>query len=362
MNGSTVLAKAPARTREDQIQFLRFLAFLNIYIAHGEVYLFFPYPASHCAAAAVSFFFILSGALAGFSGVGKEIRLNVTAIGSYLWRKIRKLYPLYFVTMMFCVVFSNIFGLIAAEGIQSVWPFLRQLLRNLLLIQSWFPEGYFSINGVAWFLSTLMFLYLWTLPGLWVLNKLRRHKWFYLELLMLLGGILFTIAAYCYATQSYNMDFLQYILPPARLGEYLAGMVLGFGIASFMPLLREWKGKRWSFTVLEMAALAFWFFSLGRPGNYWMNRSVSGLIPNLAVTGIFLVGMGKVSELFRWKPLVRLGDVSFACFLIHNIVLIRFQQYNVGMEATYLGCILGFVVCLVFTLMISFLVSKPGKS
>ena len=47
-----------AGTRADQLQFLRFLAFLNVYICHAESWLFFKYPASHCAAAAVSFFFI----------------------------------------------------------------------------------------------------------------------------------------------------------------------------------------------------------------------------------------------------------------------------------------------------------------
>ena len=51
--------------REEQLQFLRFLAFVNIFMYHSEQWLFFKYPVSHCAFAAVSFFFVLSGLVSG---------------------------------------------------------------------------------------------------------------------------------------------------------------------------------------------------------------------------------------------------------------------------------------------------------
>lgn len=62
---------SPTRTgREDQLQFLRFWAFFNVFVCHGEQWMFFKYPTSHCSTAAVSFFFMLSGlvtALASFT-------------------------------------------------------------------------------------------------------------------------------------------------------------------------------------------------------------------------------------------------------------------------------------------------------
>ena len=64
------MSQVPAR--QEQLQFLRFLAFLNIFITHAEQWLFFPYRSSHCANAAVSFFFMLSGMVAGYSFVRKQ--------------------------------------------------------------------------------------------------------------------------------------------------------------------------------------------------------------------------------------------------------------------------------------------------
>ena len=48
--------------REDQLQFLRFWAFFNVFVCDGEQWLFFKYPTSHCSTAAVSFFFFFPSA------------------------------------------------------------------------------------------------------------------------------------------------------------------------------------------------------------------------------------------------------------------------------------------------------------
>lgn len=361
MQQTAVLKKTEISGREEQIQFLRFLAFLNVFIAHAEVWLFFEYPASHCSKSAVCFFLILSGALAGYAGYGREVVLNGKSIGTYLWKKLRRLYPLYAATMVVCVLLSDLPGRVFGGGLASSLPELWQLGKNLLLIQSWFPEGYYSINGVGWFLSTLMFLYLWTLPVLRLLNALKNRRYCLLWLGGFLGSVMFAIAAYCYATQHGDMEYLHYILPPARLGEYVCGMILGFGIREIKPRMQKQEGKKWLFTLLEGAALVFWFVSLKRPGNYWMNRTVSWLIPNLALTEVFLAGMGGISDLFRRKPLVRLGDISFACFLIHNILIIRVQQYNEGYFGTAGAMAAAFCLTLGVTVFLAFLLTPELK-
>lgn len=361
MKAQTSLQEMAIAPKEEQLQFLRFLAFLNVFIAHAEVWLFFPYPASHCSKSAVCFFFILSGVLAGYSGFGRQIRVNGKTIVAFMGKKLRKLYPLYFVTMILCVLLSDLPGRVFGGALAEAMPDLWQLGKNLLLIQSWFPEGYYSINGVGWFLSTLIFLYLWTLPGQWVLNKIYQSKYCVLWLTVALGGCLFCIAAYCYVTQEYDMEYLQYILPIARLGEYICGMILGFGIRMGKPWLQKWSGKKWFFTILEIGALGFWFVSLSRPGNYWRNRIVSWLIPNLGLTAIFLLGFGWVSKCFRWKPLVRLGDVSFECFLIHNIIIIRFLQYNEGYFTDPAGKAAAFVLCLGLSVLLAMLLHPEEK-
>lgn len=68
---------SPTRTgREEQLQFLRFWAFFNVFVCHGEQWLFFKYPTSHCSTAAVSFFFMLSGLVTALASFNKDIRLS----------------------------------------------------------------------------------------------------------------------------------------------------------------------------------------------------------------------------------------------------------------------------------------------
>ena len=164
---------SPTRTgREDQLQFLRFWAFFNVFVCHGEQWLFFKYPTSHCSTAAVSFFFMLSGLVTALASFNKDIRLSWREEGKYLWRKVKKIYPLYLFTTLYLFLYTNTESLTALFDVQR---FPGQLVRNLLLVQSWSAEGAFSHNGVGWFLSTLTFLSVFSLPVMFLLNKINRR-------------------------------------------------------------------------------------------------------------------------------------------------------------------------------------------
>lgn len=332
--------------REEQLQFLRFLAFLNIYIYHCEQWLFFPYPASHCAFLAVSFFFMLSGLVTGYSLSQKQVRADVRSIGVYLWKKVKKLYPLYFCTVLAAMLLSGFPTLLAENGVQAMAGQLRQLLRSLLLLQAWFTEGFYDFNGVGWYLSCAMFLYALTLPAMAVLNRInkRRHGWFWLGCGG--AGVLLAAAVYCYATQSWDMSYWHYIFPPARAGEYLAGMILGVVLCTVKPRLHFGEKYRILLTLLEAAALIYWFRSLSSPGNYWRNHIVSWLIPNMVLLSVFTVGGGWVSALFRRAPLVRLGNLSFSCYLIHQLILRLYQLSCPAGELSQGGKAASFVFCL----------------
>ena len=129
----------------NSISFLRFFAFLNIFLYHSSEFEVFSIP--YNAAWAVGFFFILSGFLAGFWHEKIESPLKFSYWKNYIIRKFRKIYPFFLVTMILTLPYGR------NEGI-------FQLFINLFLLQSWRPEGYFSYNGVTWFLSTIFFLYI----------------------------------------------------------------------------------------------------------------------------------------------------------------------------------------------------------
>ncbi len=341
--------------RADQLQFLRFLAFFNVYICHAEAWLFFKYPSSHCAAAAVSFFFMLSGLVTGFAYCGKDIHLGLADEGRYLWHKIKKIYPLYLFTTLYTFLYADHMSLVQLSGLSS---FPKQLVRNLLLLQSWFPEGAFQYNGVGWFLSTLMFLSIFNLPVMYLLNKINRRPRGWMTLLGSLAGLLFLTTAYCYLTKQLDMSFWQYRFPPARMGEYLSGMILGVLLRSVKPYLKQGRGARLAFTALEIGAMCFWFLMLSRPGGPWRSNIFTWLLPNVILLSVFTCGMGWISALFRRRPLVCLGDISFECYLIHYVLIMQYSVFHENQVYTQLGNAMVFLYCLGLTVLLAFLIHK----
>ncbi|MGM9584745.1 MAG: acyltransferase family protein [Faecousia sp.] len=346
--------------RQEQLQFLRFLAFLNIFIAHAERWLFFPYPSSHCANAAVSFFFMLSGMVVGYSFVGKELTLSAAAEVRFVGKRVRKVYPMYLVTTLLAVIFSGIPGSVITGDLAALRQGGIQLLRNLLLIQSWFPEGAHSFNTVGWFLSTLMFLYACSLPLGWLLNRLIRGKGRYLRLGAAFLGTVFCVTAFCYLTRE-NMNYWHYQFPPARLGEYAMGMMIGYATTLLRGKLRSGAGRRWILTAAEVFVLAFWFLSLSRPGNFWRNHNVAWLVPNSLLLTVFSMGGGWVSSLFRRRALVWLGDLSFACYLVHQMIVVRLAVCTESLPPSDAGNVFCFLFSLLLTITIAAFLHGRGK-
>lgn len=361
MGESTLTAVRADTARADQLQFLRFLAFLNIYIFHTEQWQIFPIPVSHMGSASVSFFFILSGLVTGYSGYGKEVKLTLRDHRQYMMRKIRKIYPLYFLTTILTILYSEVPYLVAQLDFDGLRSPMTYLLKNLLLIQSWFPKDKMNYNGAAWFLSTLLFLNVWNLPALAVMNKVSKSRRRYWIVLAASLGLTFLTVVFCYMTQTWKMGYWHYRFPPVRLGEYLCGMMLGFVIRWVQPGLKPKLWVKGLFTVLEIFSLVFWVVSLSSPGNYWRNHIISWLKPNMLLLTVFACGMGWVSSLFRSRPLLALGNLSFECFLIHMVVVNLLQLFDAQRTETDAGKIFAFCFCLFITLVMAVSLKEKEK-
>lgn len=352
---------AATRQRAEQLQFLRFLGFWNIFMVHTEEWAFFPYPTSHCSNATVSFFFLLSGLVIGLSRYGREEDLSFAQMGSYMWKRICKYYPVYFIALMLSVLYSPIPTAIATQNFESLKESLTYLTKHLLMIQSWFPLDEFRFNGAGWYLSSLIPLMLLNLPVSALLNKIRKYR-FGLPL-MLMGslGAAFVVVVYCYFTQDVNMYYWHYMFPLARIPEYLIGIIWGFLICEIKARCNPNKLHKWVFTALEIFVLVFWVFSLSRPGNYWRNYIISWLKPNCMLLIVFALGYGWVSDLFRLKPLVWLGDMSFGCYLIHGIVIKTFRGINGIFLPNTQSEAFAFFYCLIMSVLLAYMLDNTRK-
>ncbi len=338
-----------------QIQFIRFLAFLLIFLWHSSMWDIkignFKLPGSAGAAFAVSLFFILSGWLSGCSDV-EYSKIKFKDIISYLIKKIKKFYPLYIITVLISITYSNLPAAIAAHDWNSFFNLFFQFVKNVLLIQSWFPVGYFTYNGVGWFLSSIMFCYIFTIPIKGLIYKMEKKKHSDIKLFAIALIIISVEILYLYLIRNYNREYLGYIVPISRLGEYISGVIFGH---LFMRLVNvNKKYNKALFTILEVLVLFGVTTLLYLIYPKWMNYVVAWLIPAYITVFVYSFNAGYISKIFSSKLLVKLGDLSFGCFLIHPLVISILSKIHKISGITMLGNAFCRLFCLLLTLLLAY--------
>lgn len=368
--------------RAEQLQFLRFLAFCLVYVWHANSWAFSFFSGGVGAACAVSFFFMLSGLVTGYTHWDDDIAVTPRAVGRYMWRKVKKLYPLYIFTMLFAVTTSKIPKLVTKHDFEGLIQPLKLLLRNALMIQSWFPTDYFSFNGVGWFISAMIFMYLLTLPLLALARRVRRSKRPALGYLGLIAGFSLAATLYCYLLRGKEREFFEYVFPVARMWEYAIGICLGALTRLILERHPDTSpARRGLFTLAELAVFALWVAMPYMPYLTWTLTIVQWIVPNALLLLTFAIGAGGLSRIFRARPLVALGDLSFECFLLHGLIINRYtkdlatllagrggnalRQSRQAKEALSLSNPLGnafnLLFCLMLTLMLARLIHGPKR-
>ena len=142
-------AKTAGDGKAQSLQALRGLAFAGIFLGH--FYYFGWTPVS------VSVFFVLSGFLLTLRTGGASTHTGLKENISSAWNRIRKLYPLHLVLMVICIPLT-----IYRAGYFDPMDILIKVVCNVFLIQSLVPNADIaaSLNGVSWYLSTILILYI----------------------------------------------------------------------------------------------------------------------------------------------------------------------------------------------------------
>lgn len=344
--------------RANSLQFLRFCAFMLIFMYHAENYSTPWYIwGENGAANAVEFFFILSGFVSGYSSYHSEINCTARDVLRYIWKKIKKLYPLYIVTTLFTVSYSKLPIYIASSQFYKAFKLTIHLIVNALLLQSWFPHGSFSFNGVGWFLSTIFFLYCVNLPLKYLLTKISKGKRRSFYICVALLAYLIDIA-YCFLTRETNMEYTQYVLPISRLGEYICGLSLGYFVSSINYDTTKESDRKIFFTIIEIAVLGLWCINMSLPVKIrWMFRIIRWMLPNCLLICTFGIGKGYISSWFSLSIPCYLGNISFECFLIHQILIYIYRLCSGVENPGCLGKLFSLMFCICITVAIASLVS-----
>ena len=213
-------------------------------------------------------------------------------------------------------------------------PSAGATISNLILLQAWVPnwDYIFSVNAVSWSLSCEAFFYACTpLMLYWLSHRSERARY-----AVLTGWFLLTasVASAVSLTSNYA-DVVVYANPLLRSGEFALGMLLGLLALKVrdgelvMPPVRTWQ--LWAVTVCALVGL----YGVSKVHLTHLTQTISGFLLDpvwVLVIGIFALhdmqhadarhrAGDSVSGTRMRRLLVYLGEVSFAFYLVHELVI-----------------------------------------
>ncbi|MGW1160244.1 acyltransferase family protein [Streptomyces sp. NPDC002519] len=246
-------------------------------------------------ATGVSFFFILSGFVLTWSARPGDRAL------AFWRRRLARVYPVHLVTMAIAL-------LMACTLDHAARPTPSQGLANALLVHSWWRPWWQTLDPVSWSLACEAFFYA-AFPLLALLLRRLGAR----GSAALAGASVLTVVVLSRADAHHWLGQPVNSLPAARLPEF----VLGAAVARLV-ILDRWRGPGLEAS-LALAIIGYFFVpqvTAGYPATPCTLVGFALLIPAAAVAD-----MRGLPSLWRHRRLVRLGELSFAFYMVHLLVL-----------------------------------------
>jgi peptidoglycan/LPS O-acetylase OafA/YrhL len=311
---------------------MRFIAAFIVFGFHINAAGLWPYldVPFRQGATGVSFFFILSGFVLTWSARPGTPPVTV-------WRRrVAKIFPNHVATWLVVLV--------AAAAVTPATA-----LANLSLVQAWFPgeNVYFSLNTPAWSLSCELAFYL-AFPLL--IKWQMRRPWLVASAATI---AIITVPAIALTMPGPLEYWFVFVFPPVRALEFILGMAMARVVQQ-----GKWIGVGlWPATALFVVAyVGSWYLPASFPYVAGTVVPLALLIPAAAVADL----TGKWSP-WRSKWMVWLGTVSFAFYMVHQIV-IRVSEKFLDVHAFPLAAALGmFVVSMLGAWLLYRLVEVPAE-
>lgn len=343
------------------LQAVRALAFLGIFTCHAGL--------NQLGAWGASVFLVLSGFLMVYTYYEKEIDTSPKGVVVFAVKRIWKLYPLHLLMTLAA------FPFLLKELLENFYAYylLRsggQVLLNILLLQSWIPKSavYFSLNGVAWYLSICVFLYL-VFPYILKWMKEHSNKWSALSSIIIIWGCQFVVA---FVLSRINIPlsisdnaakWVTYICPLFRLGDFAIGCNLGYLFLKHrlqIGKLTATLGEVGVFGILLISQMIY----VGQYGFWsteWFKLTVMYVPGSVLLVYLFALNQGWLSGLLTNKALIFVGNISGYAFLIHQMVIRDLRELLVYVPQLKVGNWGIAVMAFVITVALSVLYMKFVK-
>jgi peptidoglycan/LPS O-acetylase OafA/YrhL len=279
----------------------------------------------------VSFFFVLSGLVLTWSYADQSAQ-------RFVWLRLCRIWPLQFLVALFAFI-----ALASQE--RSAGTAGRAL--EVVLLQAWSPKQriYFGGNGVSWSLSCELFFYV-LFP--FVIRRLRSLSG--RGLLCCAGATIAVMAiapaiAIAAGVSAPMYYWLFFVFPPYRFGEFLIGMILARAVQLGLRVPHPQLSQAVACTGLAAVVLTFTRYTVSTGSSVSRPYVALIVLPFLVllVLGAVTLDVRAVPSWLAARPMLRLGEWSFALYLVHKPIFLLTEQWNWWNQATgALGDVVGF--------------------
>ena len=270
---------------------LRSFAALAVFLAHADAHDVLPLPGEPLALGytGVAFFFVLSGFVLAW-GTSPD-----TGTRTFYRRRLARIWPSHVLLLL-------VAALVPVVAVHRGWDAVGA---SLLLVQSWSPSDdiAYGMNGVAWSLSCEAFFYLVFPLTVWWARRSAPWTWWAGAAVALGFGAVAALVAGDYAYHS----------PPARLGEFLLGVAAGLSYRRGLRL----RVPVWGCLLAVGGGLA-----LSAVLPYPLPNTVMAAASVLVITAMASRDTATRRGWLTDRRLVLAGEVSFAFYLVHELVIL----------------------------------------
>lgn len=263
---------------------------------------------------AVELFFMLSGFVM-MIGWGNRIREGKTAFSEYLSKRLYRIYPLHFFSLILVVVLESWYIRIVGNPFVYLEHNLYRFWLNVFCIQTGIIDNEFSCNGPAWFISVVMLMYV---IFFLLVKTAKSENWLYFWMTVLsLYGIRLVLSApggplLCKEVgRGLSCFFIGTLLAVGyqkKFFERMRFLVWGgamVALIAYIALRIGWDEKLGDIHLLVILCIA----------------------PALILAAVYLAPVRFVLNL---KPLFLLGKISMGIYLMHFPVQCLWEVINRG--------------------------------
>ncbi|MDY3521217.1 acyltransferase [Riemerella anatipestifer] len=265
----------------------------------------------------VSYFYVLSGFVMMLAYGNR----SYVSSKEYYINRIARIYPLHILSLALVIMVSLLISIRYIEFYH--FPDISFILKNIFLVQSWFPQSALTLNYPSWSISVELFFYL-CFPVLFNFFINKNHIKVVAPIIILFWLASQVLMNLFYLSPSYNdtieggKDFsIEHLFlfynPLFHLNQFCIGLLFGkYFINNYQKVKNNYDIA--IIVVFTVTCIMVYCFRDLLVHN--------GLIAvNFAVLIFFIsANEGKITRLFRKKIFVYLGEISFAIYLLQKPV------------------------------------------